>query len=275
MSHPTLDPELVHRYLAVLGVPKRGPSIEALQELVTAHLTRIPFENISKLHNYKSYGVKSLLPIDLYLEGVERYHFGGTCYVNNFHFYTLLAALGYDVKICGADMKNPDVHLVIVARLDNREYLVDVGYGAPFYMPIPRDLEADYITTLGRDRYVLKPQESSGRSRLELYRDGKLKHGYVVNPKPRRIEEFEHVIANSFRPEATFLNALLLTRFYPGASLTIHNLTMVESQGNESTVSQLESRSELITTIVDRFGMLHSIVAEVVAELGELQDVWT
>jgi arylamine N-acetyltransferase len=103
---------------------------------------------------------------------------------------------------------------------------------------------------------------------------GKLTHGYAVNPRPRRIEEFEGVIAQSFRPEATFLNSLLLVRFYPGASHVIHNLTAVESHANESTVRQLKDRSELITTIVDRFGMPRSIVAEVVGELGEFQDAW-
>jgi arylamine N-acetyltransferase len=274
MSDQALPPELVRRYVSALGVQRCEPSLEALRELVGAHLTHVPFENISKLYNRKHHGLTGVPPIDLYLEGIEHYHFGGTCYANNFHFYTILRALGYDVKICGADMTNPDVHLVIVAALDNHEYLVDVGYGAPFYTPLPRDLKADYITTLGRDRYVLKPQDASGRSRLEMYRDGLPKHGYVVNPRARRIEEFAGVIAYSFRPEATFLNALLLTRFYPGASLVIHNLTVVESHANEFTVRQMENRSELITTIVDRFGMPHSIVAEVVSELGEFHDVW-
>jgi len=275
MSDRALAPELVRRYLSVLGVSQREPSLEALRELVAAHLTRVPFENISKLYNRKHHDLTSLAPIDLYLDGIERCHFGGTCYSNNFHFYTLLAALGYDVKLCGADMTNPDVHLVILATLDSHEYLVDAGYGAPFLQPMPRDLDTDYVITLGQDRYVLKPQDSSGRSHLEMYRDGQTLHGYLVKPAPRRIEEFAQVIADSFRPSATFLNALLLTRFYPGRSVVIHNLMLVESQGSASIVHQLSNRNELIAKIEEHFGMPRAIVAEAVNELGELQDVWT
>ncbi len=276
MSYCTLSlsPELVRRYLSALGVSLQKPSLEALRELVAAHLTRVPFENISKLYNRKHHGLTSLTPIELYLEGIERYHFGSTCYSNNFHFYTLLSALGYDVKLCGADMTDPDVHLVILTTVGNHEYLVDAGYGAPFLAPLPRDLGTDYVTTLGRDRYVLKPQDPSGHSRLQVYRDGQMQHGYLVKPAPRRIEEFASVIADSFRPTATFLNALLLVRFYPGRALMIHNLTLVESQGNESSVHQLGGRAALVAKIVECFGMPRSIVSETVSELGELKDVW-
>jgi N-hydroxyarylamine O-acetyltransferase len=274
MSDQALAPELAHRYLSALGVSPQKPSLDALQELIAAHLIRVPFENISKLYNRKHHGLTSLPPIELYLDGIERYHFGGTCYSNNFHFYSLLSALGYDVKLCGADMSDPDVHLVVIATLDQREYMVDAGYGAPFLAPLPRDLGTDYVTTLGRDRYVLKPQDPSGHSRLQVYRDGQMQHGYLVKPAPRRIEEFAPVIADSFRPTATFLNALLLVRFYPGRALMIHNLTLVESEGSTSSVHQLSGRAALIAKIVECFGMPRSIVAETVSELGELKDVW-
>ncbi len=274
MSAPTLAPEFVHRYLSVLGASPQKPSLAALRELVAAHLTRIPFENLSKLYNRKHHGLTRMTPIDLYLDGIERYRFGGTCYSNNFHFCTLLAALGYDVQLCGADMTKPDVHLVILAALDNRQYLIDAGYGAPFLEPLPRDLPTDHVITLGRDRYVLEPQDPSGRSRLAMYQDGQLKHGYLINPRPRKIEEFATVIADSFLPTATFLNALLLVRFDPGRALMIHNLTTVEAQRNEFSVHQLSGRAELIAKIVETFGMPRSIVAEVVSEIGELKDAW-
>ncbi len=143
----------------------------------------IPFENISKLYNRKHLGLAGLPSLQLYLDGIERYHFGGTCYANNFHFYSLLSTLGYSVKLCAADMTNPDVHMVIMVNVDGREYLVDGGYGAPFLSPMPRDLANDYVVELGRDRYVLKTQDDHGRSRLELYRDGQQKHGYVAKPE--------------------------------------------------------------------------------------------
>jgi arylamine N-acetyltransferase len=274
MSSPALSPQLVDRYIAALDVPHRGPSLEALRELVAANLTRIPFENISKLYNLKHRGLATFAPIELYLDGIERYHFGGTCYANNFHFYTLLQSLGYDVRLCGADMNTPDVHLVMIATLDRREYLIDAGYGGPFLAPIPRDLHSDFVIVAGPDRYVLKPQDPSGRSQMEMYENDRLKHKYLVKPEARNIEEFAGVIANSFRPDATFLNALLLTRFYKDRAVRIHNLTLIESLGIESTIHQLASRDELIAKIEEHFEMPRQIVAEAVNDLKELRDIW-
>jgi N-hydroxyarylamine O-acetyltransferase len=275
MSDPALAPELVRRYLAALDVTQHKPALGALRELVAAHLMRVPFENISKLYNRKHHELMDVPPLPLYLDGIERYRFGGTCYSNNFHFYSLLSTLGYEVKLCGADMTNPDVHLVIMAALGGREYLVDVGYGAPFLSPMPRDLASDYVVELGRDRYVLKPQDANGRSRLEMYRDGQLKHAYLAKPAPRRVEEFRDVIAGSFRPDATFLNSLLLTRFYVDRTVMIHNLTLVESQGSTSTVRSIANREQLVATVEEYFEMPRAIVAEAVSELGDLQDPWT
>ena len=269
-----MEPDLLRQYLGLLGVSRRAPSLDALRELVAAHLTRIPFENITKLHYRRHLGLNGLIPLSLYLDGIERYHFGGTCYPNNFHFYSLLASLGYEVKLCGADMSNPDVHMVIMVQVDGEEYLVDVGYAAPFLAPLPRGLQADFVVRLGRDRYVLKPQDANGCSRLELYRDGILKHGYVAKPPPRKIEDFHAVITDSLRPDATFLNAVLLARFYPGRSLVIHNLTRIESWGSEWAMHTIGSSSELVAEVEKHFAIPAEIVSDALASLGGLKDAW-
>ena len=270
-----LPEEVIDHYLAILGVARREPSLEALRELVAAHLTRIPFENISKLYYRKRWGLVNLPAIGLYLDGIDKYHFGGTCYSNNYYFHLLLRSLGYQAKLCAADMKTPQVHALNLITIEGREYLVDTGYAAPLLEPIPRDLASDYETVLGRDRYVLKPQDANGCSRLELYRDGVLRHGYLAKPEPRKIEDFSKVIAASFSAEATFLNSVLLVRFNPGRSVLIHNLTLVESEGNKSTVHGLANRDELIAAIEQRFGITRKIVREAVGQLGNLQDAWS
>lgn len=270
-----LPEEVVDRYLAILGVARREPSLAALRGLVAAHLTRIPFENISKLYYRKRLGLVNLPPIQLYLEGIEQYHFGGTCYSNNYHFHLLLRSLGYEAKLCASDMKTPDIHALNMIRIAEREYMADTGYAAPLLEPMPRDLAVDYETRLGRDRYVLKPQDGNGCSRLELYRDGVLRHGYLAKPEPRKIEDFSKVIAASFAADATFLNSVLLVRFYPGRSVLIHNLTLVESEGDRSTVHELANRDELIVAIEQRFDISREIVKEAVGQLGNLQDAWS
>lgn len=122
---------------------------------------------------------------------------------------------------------------------------------------------------------MLKPQDADGCSRLELYRDGVLRHGYLARSEPKRIEDFSTVIAASFSAAATFLNAVLLVRFYPGRSVLIHNLTVVESEGSKSTLHVLENRDLLIDAIERRFQIPREIVDQAVDQLGDLQDVWS
>jgi len=269
-----LEPELIARYLRLLGVARRPPSLEALKELVRGQLTRIPFENISKLYYKKHFGLGDIAAIGDYLDGVEKKHFGGTCYSNNFHFHCLLASLGYDAKLCSADMAVPDVHAVNIVNVDGHEYLVDPGYAAPFLEPLPRDLRTDFAISLGRDRYVLKPKDSCGRSRLELYRNGVLKHGYLAKPAPKTIGDFGGVIADSFRREATFLNSILVARFFPGRSVVIHNLAVIYSRGESCDTRRLSSLEDAAAAIHQEVGIPREIVLDAVAELKDMQDAW-
>lgn len=242
---------------------------------MAAHLTRIPFENISKLLYKKRLGLTDVPPIQTYLDGAQKYHFGGTCYSNNIHFYCLLASLGYEVKLCSADMAERDVHAFSLLTVEGHEYLMDVGYAAPFLEPLPRDLKTDYVLSLGRDSYVLKPQDTDGRSVLELYRSGVLRHGYLAKPEPREIADFRRVIANSFRKDATFLNVILVARFYRDRSVVIHNLNLIESSGEHYQIRTLCSWDEVAAAVQYYAGIPRELVAEVTADLKELQDAWS
>ena len=274
-THVAFSEDVVTHYLAILKVPRMEPSLEAFRRLVTAHLTQIPFENISKLYYRKRLGLMDLPDIRLYLNGIKKYHFGGTCYSNNYYFHLLLRSLGYKARLCAADMKTPGVHALNMVMIDGREYMADTGYAAPLLDPIPRDLKTDYEIALGRDRYVLKPQDANGCSRLELYREGVLRHGYLAKPASRRIEDFSEVIAGSFSANATFLNSILLARFYPGRSVVIHNLALIETEEAESHLHVLANREELIDAIERHFSMPREIVAVALEGLGCLQDAWS
>lgn len=252
---------MLSRYLRILEVPRRTPSLAALAELTAAHLRRIPFENVSKLY-YRKDTLMRLPDLARFLDGVERHHFGGTCYSNNFHFHELLAQLGYRVSLCGADMSAPDVHVVNTVSLARSQYLVDVGYGAPFLSPLPLDLEHDHEVEWGSERYVLKPRDPAGRSRLEQYREGVLRHAYLVNPRPRRIQEFERVIAASFDEQATFMNALLLARFSRDRSVTLRNLTLSEVRAGSSRVTRIPNRDALPAAVERHFGIPQGITRQ-------------
>lgn len=270
----SLNNEQFRKYINILGIQQKVPSLDYLKEMVTAHLTKIPFENVSKIYYHKTSGLRGLLDLDLYLEGIEKYNFGGTCYANNYYLYLLLKYIGYDVKLCGADMKNPDVHIVSVVKLGEKEYIVDCGFGAPFTEPMPRDLEQDYILEKVGVKYVIKPQDGKHFSRLVIYQNGDAKEGYIVKPEPRTISYFEQVINRSFDKEAVFLNALLLARFFPDSSIIIRNMKLSECRGTNVRTYDIKSRGQLAYLITEKFNIPGQIVKPVLEELPHLRDVW-
>jgi arylamine N-acetyltransferase len=271
-----LNETLTRRYLGILGVERRPPSLESLTELVSAQLIRAPFENLSKLYLHRVEGATTIPTLEGYLDGIEGWRLGGTCYANNFYFFTLLTSLGYDTRLCGADMSKPDVHLVIMVRVEGREYLVDVGYAAPFYRPLPRDRDADHIIDFGRCRYVLRTQDETGSSRLELMRDGKPIHGYLAKPEPRTVDEFVGVIRGSYRADSTFMNAVVIERFSPSGSTRIHNLKITRTEiGGDSDSTELDDLDELIDVIRERMGVPERVTARALDGIDLEADIYS
>ncbi len=271
---PTLSTAQTDAYLRVLGVPGAAPHADALDALVRAHAKRVPFENISKLYRLKHQGLEGIPDIEEYLHGIERFHFGGTCYPNNVHFCRLLRTVGYDAALCGADMPSgEDVHAAIAVRLDGRDLLVDVGYGAPFLRALPCDAAEDVVVRFGRDVFVLRPRDGRGNSRLDMYRDGGLLHGYLFKPKPRPIEHFDQAVRDSFRADATFMNAVDLVRYWDSRSVVIYNLALIRSTPDGFAIERLRDRDALVSAIEAEFGIPAEIARDAIAGLGELRGV--
>lgn len=254
------SPSVFERYLEILGVEAAPPSLGHLRRLTTAQLQHVPFENISKLYLKKTQGATFVPSLEEHLDGIEQHHFGGTCYANNPYFFQLLEHLGYEVTLCGADMSDPDCHIVSRVELGRRQYLVDVGYGAPFFEPLPRDLDEPHEILYGSCRYVLEPQDGEGQSRLKMFRDGELTHGYLAKPKPREIAFFEETIMDSYRDTATFMNTVVVERYSPGRSVRIHNLSMTESTPKTSKTTPLADHEELARAIENRCGISADLV---------------
>ena len=247
--------EIFKRYLAILGVEAASPSLEHLNRLVRAQLTRVPFENVSKLLLKRTAGASYIPPLKQHLDGIEHHQFGGTCYANNPHFCQLLRYLDYEVDLCGAEMSRPDVHIVNIVRLEGREYLVDVGYGAPFYEPMPRDLDHPLEIPWGINRYVLHPKDERGRSRMDQWREGDLVHGYTVHPVPRELDHFRTVIHDSYRSSATFMNVLVIERFFADRSQRVHNFTFSESTRQKTVTKDLKNVEKLVATVSGQIGI--------------------
>jgi arylamine N-acetyltransferase len=267
---PIVTPDAIfERYLSILGVADARPDLGTLRRLVRAQLTRVPFENVSKLYLARSRGFEGVPALDVYLDGIEHHRFGGTCYSNNYHLASLLRYVGFDATYCGADMRSgTDVHAVVIAHLDDREYLVDAGYGAPFYEPMPRDLSDPMQIRLGRDLYVLQPRDGEGRSAMEHHRDGRPIHGYLAKPTPRDLVFFDEVVRDSYRPSANFMTQIRISRFFDHGNVEILRDQLVRARGETWSTLVIPDRRSLVEAVVEHFDMPGDIVREVVDGLN-------
>jgi len=263
---------LFEKYIELLGVTKSEPDFDLLKKIVKAHLIKVPFENISKLI-YKKKGMTSIPDLSTFLHGVEKYNFGGTCYTNNFYLYSLLKHLGYNIKLCGADMKIPDVHIISIVTIEGKEYIIDGGYAAPFFEPLPRDLKMDFVVILGIEYYLIKPKDIRGRTRVEQYSNGKLQHWYTANPEERRIEEFNKVIKDSYSDDAIFMNAIRITKYSDAGSLILKNLYLTEVINNETLTTKILLK-DIPLVIQEKFGIPSGVVKKATGHFKELKDIY-
>jgi N-hydroxyarylamine O-acetyltransferase len=265
---------LFHRFLKLLGAKTAGPSMHFLTHLINAHQSVVPFENISKLYYRDRFNQKGIPSLLQYLDGISGYHFGGTCYANNYYFFRLLEFLGFSVKLCAADIKRPGTHMVVLVTIDKQDYLVDVGYAAPFNFPVPLNLATDYTIRYGRDEYLFKSRDKKGCTRLEMLRNGAYKHGYLVRPESRNIDDFSIVISESFRPDATFFRSLLLTKFISGRFCILHNMQYTESTVTGSNSVELQSKDELVELVENRFQIPSAITGKLLMDPDLSGDAW-
>ena len=54
-----------------------------------------------------------------------------------------------------------------MVTINGKEYIVDVGYAAPFYKPIGRNLNQEHVIEFGNEKYVLNPRDEKGYSKME------------------------------------------------------------------------------------------------------------
>ena len=137
----TQNPEWTDRYLALLGLEREPPSLDALTRLVRAHVLTVPFENVTALLRRRDCPTRPVPPMDLdaLLDTWERKAGGGICFELAAMFARLLASLGYDLYVMLAQVSLPDGHQAIHVTLDGKRYLVDLGTGGPIFQPIPLD----------------------------------------------------------------------------------------------------------------------------------------
>lgn len=168
------------------------PSLPLLRNLISAHLSAVPFENLDMLRQVPF----SLERADLWDKIVARRR-GGVCHELNNSLRYLLEELGFTVALRTGRIDSPDdplEHTLLLVELDGVQWITDVGCGKHSYPPLrldSRDIQAGF----GAD-YRL---EDGADGTLTLLRRGRDEEAfsffYALYPTPRKKED----VIDSFR----------------------------------------------------------------------------
>ncbi len=262
-------PDTYERYLRLLGFHSVPVGLAGLRSLVRAHILRVPFENVSKLILFQREGSGRVTMLPGFLDGIEHHDLGGTCYTSNPYFFELLRTIGYDADLLAADMTNPDVHTSIRVRLDSREYHIDVGYGAPFFEPMPLGQLPHEISN-GRFRYILDHASEPGRYEMAHWLESERIHRYIVHGPPRQFDYFRPTIEESYQPGKTFMTWLRIARFFPDHSVDLIDRTLTVHREGYSRDYELSSMKDMRQAIDNEFRMSRAPVEEAIGVLERL-----
>lgn len=124
-------------YLARIGHPAvPEPTLAALRSLHAAHIRAIPFENLDVL-------LQQHPGVDLAAIAAKLVHRrrGGYCYEHCLLFAAVAEQLGYRVRrrMSRIDPDKPSfrTHMTLIITAEGQDYLVDIGFGAGMFQPMP------------------------------------------------------------------------------------------------------------------------------------------
>ncbi|WP_033295390.1 arylamine N-acetyltransferase family protein [Amycolatopsis jejuensis] len=216
----------VDAYLARLDLPvPAAADLAALRLLQERHLRHVPFENLS-VH----LGEPIDLTEDALFDKIVRRRRGGFCYELNGLFASLLVELGFDATLHAAQVFGPDCtpgppldHAAILVRLDDDEWLVDVGFGRFARHPLAlsavepqRDPDGEYLLL------------DAPYGDVDVLRDGKPE--YRLERRPRLLTDFAPMAWwQSTSPQSHFTQSLTCSRPTAQGRVTLSGHRLIET----------------------------------------------
>jgi len=238
-------------YLARIGY--RGaiePSPAVLADLQLAHLLTVPFENLS-IHT----GEEIRLRPDGLFDKVVRRRRGGFCYELNGLFAELLVDLGFPVDRLAARVFREDGspgipfdHLCLRVIAGGRAWLVDVGFGDSFAVPLALDDPREQGD--GRRRYRIEPD---GDERI-LWAGAR--RSYRFGLTPFALGDFEPGRRyHTTSPESHFTAHRVISLLTPDGRVTLRDDRLIVTAGDDRREEPVAGAGEWRRLAAERFGI--------------------
>lgn len=244
------------------------PTLETLRRLHYAHLLAVPFENLDV-----PLGVPIVLEEERLFDKIVTRERGGFCYELNGLFAGLLRELGFKVSLLSArvpieeNRTGPEFdHLALRVDLDV-SWLADVGFGESFVEPLPilpnaEQIQRDVFFCLDRaadERWrVLRfapPSQTRAVSELsDLEWEWRMLYDFTTTP--RQLPDFNAMcLHHQTSPESHFTRRKIVSRLTTTGRVTLTNVRLIVSEGQQRRESLLESTEDYDRALVEYFGI--------------------
>jgi len=227
-------------------------SLASLSKLQHTHLLHVPFENLD-IHNHTKIDLTNLF------EKIVTRGRGGFCYELNGLFYQLLKEIGFTVKMVSAkvfdgkkDYSPGFDHMALIVTIKENAYLVDVGFGAFTFHPVPIALNTE-------------TNDPTGIFRMEIFNaeyivikkkhdDGNFIPEYIFSEKERGIEEFyERCNYHQTNNESHFMQKRICSLPTKHGRITLTGNTLKITVNGSVSERQLNNEAEMQQVLWDYF----------------------
>lgn len=243
------------------------PTLDVLQNLVTAHTRTIPFENLDPLMGVP---VDDLGP-DALTDKLVRRRRGGYCFEHNGLMGYVLAELGYRVRRFAGRvvwMRPPDAprsaqtHTMLAVTFPGSQgsYLVDVGFGGQT-PPSPLRFETGGAQQTTHEPYRLEERGDGLILQAQVRGEWQTLYEFTTAVRPQ-IDLTVGSWYTSTHPASHFVTGLMAAAVTEDGRCNLSGRTLAVHRPDGTEKVLLEDAAAVVDTLADRFGIN-------VADVGE------
>jgi N-hydroxyarylamine O-acetyltransferase len=233
-----------------------APTLESLKLLQRRHLLHVPFENLD---------IHWARPIDLdrerFYEKIVGEKRGGFCYELNGLFCELLSEIGFPSVMVSAKVSlgrgkfgAEFDHMAILTRIDEKEYLVDVGFGD--FIDEPLEFVLDVEQTDRNGVYTVRRYDENYYEVAK--KDGEeWKSEYIFTTTPRRLDEFSDMCRyQQTSPESHFTKGKVCSLMTDGGRKTLTDKKFIETVNGRKNEIDVNSEEEFNRILAQHFQII-------------------
>ncbi|HOI28983.1 MAG TPA: arylamine N-acetyltransferase [Melioribacteraceae bacterium] len=243
----------VEKYLERIGLVKiEAPSIEFLSKLQLAHLYSIPFEDLDIPDR-----ARIILDIKRFYYKIIPAKRGGFCYELNGLFHWLLTQLGFNVDMLSARVYNKQIqelgpefdHMTLLVHLD-KDYLVDVGFGDSFRIPI--EMPSGECADIS-GRYKTFPAEGN-LFELKKFEENDWMLQYTFKTIPRKLSDYSEMCDfQQDSPDSHFRTRMKCTIATPTGRITLSDNSLTITRHGEKKRTEIADNRQFFNFLYQYF----------------------